>query len=474
MKLKELVGNSLWYGVVPKLSSLVSLFVLPFITPFLTPEDYGRMGLVNSYLGLAMGFCTLGLHIHLTNSFFELKNKYQPIWRRLLFLMFISSFFFAIVLFFVFTSILNIDSFLLRVLFSITAVFPLLVYPNSIIANHYYPLVSKPKAQVLRNLFGSILGIIVTFVTIRYFNFGYWGWILASAVSSLTIFLLFIKPLWIDLSLYPQVETNYRRISRLLKQSLPIIPHNLGHVLMSSSDRLIMGFYSVTVFEIGLYSNGYQIGEYANFLIMGIFTALTPVIQKAYRQSDQIRMIYFFKLSNLVISLFLFFCGLWMKDFYSFFIRNAELQNSFIIASLICFSYLANGLYVFLSSAVIIERETYKILYLVFIPALINISANLILIPFYGYKAAIYISLFSYWLVFLLPFVNVYFKNMARKLFTSRMTIVLNFIVGIVFISIAYLFRDVSLFQKIITSIIAIVFSLFYYKRLIVRYSILK
>lgn len=472
MKLKEIIQNSFWYGVVPKLSSILSLLVLPFITPFLTPSDYGVMGLINSYLGLSTGICTLGLHMHLTNSFFEFKNRYQPLWRRLFFLMSVSSILFSLVLIVVFVNVLQIESVYTRLIVAVFVIVPLLLYPNLVIASHYYPLVAKPKAQVLRNLAGSIFGIIISFVLIRYCHLGYIGWILSAAFSSLLVFVLFIKPLWIKQKIYPQVEVNRRRILDLIKLSMPIIPHNLGHVLLSSSDRLIMSLCAVSIIDIGIYSNGYQIGEYASFVISGLFTALSPAIQRAYRDHDQRSLVFYYKVSSMLITAFIFMCGLWMKEFYLIFIRNPQLQSSFIVASFVCFSFLINGFYTFFSAAIMIEKEAKKVLFLVFVPGIVNIGLNFIFIPIYGYIAAVYTTVFAYWLIVLLPFTMNYFKHLSRKMFVSRWVIVESMLYGMILMFLVYFFRNVAIFYKIGISMCLFVMAFYYYKKRISCYII--
>ena len=91
MKLKQLIINIFWYGVVPKLVAILTILILPFITPYLTLEDYGIIGLINSYKGIALGVATLGLHLHLTNSYFELGTKFKLLWRRLFFYILLGS-----------------------------------------------------------------------------------------------------------------------------------------------------------------------------------------------------------------------------------------------------------------------------------------------------------------------------------------------------------------------------------------------
>jgi len=54
MSTRKIVANTLYYGVVPKLTMLLSVAILPLTTPFLTTFDYGIYGVVTSYSGLFM------------------------------------------------------------------------------------------------------------------------------------------------------------------------------------------------------------------------------------------------------------------------------------------------------------------------------------------------------------------------------------------------------------------------------------
>ncbi len=61
------------------------------------------------------------------------------------------------------------------------------------------------------------------------------------------------------------------------------------------------------------------------------------------------------------------------------------------------------------------EKKTKYILWLVFFPAIINIILNFIFIPIYGYIAAAYTTIISYWLILLIPFFSDYFLSVIQN-----------------------------------------------------------
>ena len=467
MKIKQLLTNIIWYGVIPKITAILSLLLLPLITPFLTLEDYGIMGLINSYKGIALGVATFGLHMHLTNSYFELGKNFILLWRRLFFYMIVSSLFTAIALTFIYSFSLSITPESKKILIISLSIIPILFFPVNTIIEHYFPLVYKPRTQVLRNLIASIVSIGFSFVMIRYYNLGYVGWVVSATVLTLLTFILFFKPLYIDLKIYPQVDFNFSRIKKLLKISLPIIPHNLSHMLLSSSDRIIMDILGVSVVSIGLYSNGYSIGENSNVVITGISIALSPVLQRIFREKNIIQMKYYYRLSNLIISAFILLVMLFMKEFYMIFIKNESLQPAYIVAILTSVSYLVNATaYIYLSTSIFINKTTNKILYLVFLPAIVNILLNFIFIPIYGFMAALYTTIFTYWLVFALPFLFPFFRDIIRNMIDRRKIMLEGLLINILVLGIAFFCYDVNYIWKIIIIIPIFTFLYGYYRKI--------
>ena len=96
MSTRKIVTNTIYYGVVPKLTMLLSIIILPLTTPFLTTYDYGINGVMASYTSLFISIAPLGLHVHLTNSYFEYPRHYNLVWSRVLGLMLVSSLCFGI------------------------------------------------------------------------------------------------------------------------------------------------------------------------------------------------------------------------------------------------------------------------------------------------------------------------------------------------------------------------------------------
>lgn len=465
MKIKQILVNSIWFGVIPKISTLINVILLPILTPYLTPYDYGIWGVITSYCGIIMAIYTLGLHMHLTNSYYEYKNNFNIVWGKLLFVLLVSSILFSVLLIVMFLFVLPEIDFKTRILVAILAVFPVLFNSNSLLANHLFPLRSQPKPLVIRNLISSVVGLLVLFVLIYQYKMGYLGFVASAACSALVSFLLFIKPLWIKEKIFPRVEKNILRVKRNLKQSFPVIPHALGFVFLASSSRIIMSWYGVSIKDIGLFSNGYMMGDYISIITMAVVTSIVPKIQELYRNKNytEFRKYYYFAQGIAIISTILF--SVWLPEIYKYLIRNQELQPGNVIARYICFANTVLPLYLFMSGIVFIEKRAKQLLWLIFVPGVINVVLSIVLIPIFGYKVVVLTTIISYWSQIFIPFFISYFNFKAKLWLGSLSKLVVLFVVLISSMLISFQVSNMSVFFKIFfTFVMLVVATIFLYK----------
>ena len=465
MSSAKIIKDSLFYGVVPKLTIFVSVITLPLITPFLTPYDYGISGVLGSYSGLIGALLPLGLHVHLSNSFFELPRHYNLVWGRVLGLMLVSAFLFMIANFVMLAYTIPMAFSAKLMLLCAVASIPLLYSPNSILANHLFPLIQKPQPLVLTNLLGSVLGILISFVMIYFFHLGYWGLVVPAVFSGLICNQLFVKYIWKDYHIRPILDHKIKRIKWMLKVGLPLVPHGLGFMFLASSANLVMSQLHVSYDEIGLYNHGCTMGGYAVIVTSALQTAISPQTQRAYRSNDFLgyRRLYYLCQSVALISS-ICIC-IWMPEIYSFLIRNEELRQSYSIASLMCFSNVVMAFYGFLSTPAFIEKNTPQLLWLVFVPGVLNFMLCLIFIPLFGYRAAIYSTIIAYWSQLLIPFFVKYYYQQVKIWMGSLGRIVWILIILLIGLISGQYFSVLALSFKILLTLVIVLAFLFVYKK---------
>ena len=79
----KLLVNTAYYGLVPAIPKIVSIFLLPLLTLHLTSEDYGIAGTIVAYTSAIAAFSTLGCSAFITSSFYHYGKKFVLIWRQI-------------------------------------------------------------------------------------------------------------------------------------------------------------------------------------------------------------------------------------------------------------------------------------------------------------------------------------------------------------------------------------------------------
>lgn len=451
--IKSIFGNAFYYGVIPKIPQLINLLLLPIITPFLCLDDYGIWGIVSSYSSFFLALAPLGLHVHLPNYFFEVK-KWKIYWNHIFFLFLVSGMISAILYIGFILVELQYVSFKTRLLIAVFSCCPILLFATNTISGQLYPLLSKPLPLVLRNLTASLCAIAVSFIVIVYFRIGYWGWILGSMTSAIVGFILFSFILYKDEKIYPSIEYNFRRINSWMKISFPVIPHAIGFMLLNSSSRIIMSIHNVSLEDVGIFSNGYMMGDYITIISIALVTALAPQIQRSYREhrlNDYRHIFYLCQLTGLVV---VFLVSCWMPDIYKLVIRNESLHVAAPIASYTCYTNILMPFYQFLAMAVFIKKNTKQLLWLVFVPGILNVGLCLIFIPIYGYWAAVFSTLISFWSLLLVPFFSNFHKIEVQAWLGSRTRLFALFIIILALLIGSNILRSTNISIKLIITFI--------------------
>lgn len=465
MKLRKLIEASIWYGVVPKATVLLNVLVMPLVTPLLRPSDFGVWGVISAYVGLGTSLCCFGLNIFLPNAFFEYKSRFKPIWQRIHFLMSMSA---VLSSFFVFLLILfsihqETPNYLLAAFLSII---PMWFAANTQIVSNFYTIHEKPRPFVIRKMIAGMSGVLVFFISVRYFHLGFYGWMLSSITTAAMIFLLFFKSIWLSNKLAPTVIPSLKRIKKWYVVALPAVPHTLGHTLLDSSDRIMMSLLGIASSSVGIYTIGYQFGGYAVVIVGGIFTAIGPSFQRFYREKDWKAIRIAFLNGHILATGTVFMLGLWMSEFFTFLVKNTALNPGIDVATVTCFSYSCFSLYVIMSIPPIVQKRTKTLLWLVFVPATLNIILNFIFLPIFGYFAAAVTTMIAYWSVPIIAMVHPFYRNEMKAIMGTLWIVVGILTFAILLLGVVQIFSHSQIGIKIIVSLIFFVSSTVAYRQI--------
>ena len=207
-------------------------------------------------------------------------------------------------------------------------------------------------------------------------------------------------------------------------------------------------------------------GEYILVVTTALTTAIAPQMQMAYRNGDFTRYRKLYYLCQSVALLSSALVCIWMGDVYSLLIRNDQLSLSSNIAMLMCFANVIYPFYCFMSTPAFIEKNTKQLLWLVFLPGVMNIIICYAFIPVWGYRVAIYSTMLSYWSQLVIPLFIRYYNNSVSIWFgnLNKIWILLFMIVFVVVI--ANFLGGASLLWRLIGSVVIVtIFAVYYYSK---------
>jgi O-antigen/teichoic acid export membrane protein len=413
--LKKLFTHSFIYSVAPQLPRLASLAILPLTTAYLTDADYGIYGIITAYLFFIIALKDLGLGVVFVNTFYKHPHRWPIVWRMLHGHLLIWGLVFAIIQLVILYIAIPSAATSQYLLIAFLTLVPSVIFDNtSTLGNYYYRFSEKPMFIALATIVSGLVTVVATYYCIVVLKLGYMGWFWASFVSSATVFLLYLYPVYFKLKLFPILRLRPRFMKPHLKVSLPMIPHNYSSYLLNSSDRVVMDLYKVNIGQVGLYNMGYQFGNYFEAFGEAIGLAVCPFYSKLYSANTDKAHKDALRLTILLMTFFLaatFFVSLWLKEIFLLMISNEQLESAYHVGIIIIMGYAYRPMYWSAGVKLSIAEKTGILWRITFIGGVVNVILNMIFVPYYGIYAAAVSTLVSLMYV---GFAGYYFKTYKK------------------------------------------------------------
>lgn len=396
-----IIGNYLLKGI--------TFLSAPIFTRLLTTEEYGDFGAYIAYESIFYIILGLALHSSITNAKYEYKEKLDGYVSSLVLLSGISVgiwWIIANVFYSSYCSILGLDRTVMNIL-----VFHCLGSAMFQLFNVYVGLSYSVKSYlVLTGVNGlANMGLSIILILTIFRNDRLMGRILGSALPIIVIagyicYYFFKK-------CKPQVNKQYWKYA--LQYSLPIIPHGISQVILSSFDRImIKGMVGAT--EAGLYSFAGTI----NSIIVVVSSSLDKVWKPWFYEKMDAK-----EYSVIRKSIAKYMLG------FAIFIAMVIMVIPELVRILGAKEYwgttacvipvVIGGYFAFIYTIpVYVEYFYKKTKYIALgsiLAAVLNIVLNYLLIPRYGYIAAAYTTLLTYLLYY------VFHCFLARKIHGSSL-----------------------------------------------------
>lgn len=180
-------------------------------------------------------------------------------------------------------------------------------------------------------------------------------------------------------------------IREMGKYSVPLVVGNLAAWILGLSDRYILNWLR-SADEVGIYSASYNISERSIMLLVSVFLmAFAPLIVRAWEhEGKEATQAYLTKTTRL----FLMVCvpavvGLSVlgKPVIGLLTHEAY-ASGYRIVPLVAGGALLLGLQQIYSQAFVFRKRTYMLMVALLLSGGLNVVANVLLVPQYGYMAA--------------------------------------------------------------------------------------
>lgn len=191
-------------------------------------------------------------------------------------------------------------------------------------------------------------------------------------------------------------------IKESLQISLPMIPHLLSQIFLSSCDLLMIKSI-VGEASAGIYSVAYTISNILYTISLQIFKPWSPWVYRRIenKETDSIK-----ENSKLIMHIVWIFCiGIFTiaPELIKLFI-NSEYGEASLIVPPICLGIFFQMMYTFFYDIEYYHKKNKQIAIFSVITAVINIILNYVAIHIWGYQAAAYTTIVSYMILCILHY----------------------------------------------------------------------
>lgn len=466
--IKEIVKSSAIYGIAPYVPRLISFLLLPILTEHLTDVDYGISGTIAAYTGALQALTTLGFSAYLQVNFFKSPCQYKILWRQIYGFLTLWMLVFAILqstlLFFVIPDEAAENKWWIILLTNFNGV---IFGPAGFLGPMYYQLSKKPIPVARRTILAGLSSVVINYLTIVVFEWGYMGWYISSFFGIFISNAIYWFDLNFKLKLTPILIPKRRTIAHALKVSLPMIPHYYTGYLVSSSNKVVMDLSKTPIKSIGEYNFAQQFSSMAESAVFAIETAIKPINYESIKKNNEReskRAIYIYSILTYTLT-FLF--AIWSKEIFELMVHNDVLVETYPLAAFLVLAYNYRPMYIASTNVMYYYEKTLQVLKITMIAGAIALIGNICFIPKYGFTAAAFITYLS--------FVYQGYAGFLSKTFKEKSTVsypywgILIFQIAITLL--AMLLLDVSWIIKIMVSLIWGLFIVYVIKKVIIHYT---
>lgn len=383
------------YFIAQLVTTGLTFLSIPIFTRLFTQEDYGIVAVYNSYLAIVIIILSANSAAAVSRYYFEEKLDFDEFLGSVL----------------VFTGIIfSLNTLLFLIFYEQIAsimkmpdVLPFLLIFSSlftIISTVYFQLIQAQKKSSesaiissLKGIFSLVFAIILVFLLQENRFLGrIWAYLIISFLFSLFFLYKILS--------HSKITLKKKHIWYVLTYAIPLIPYALSSTILAFFDRIMINdIYDAAA--AGVYSLGYNIALLLALAISATQTASNPYFFEFLNKKQYLRLDLLIKRLFSIITILALVLILFAEELVGI-IADAKFQEGFKVIPIIVLGYIFFGMFTIYGRYIGYAKKTIYSSINMTLSGAFNLVLNAILIPRYGYIAAAYTTVASYFLLFLL------------------------------------------------------------------------
>lgn len=443
--IKNLAGQTLWYGVSSIFARFLNYLLTPYLTYKLSGSGFGEMSLVYAAIPFLNTLFLFGVE----TAYFRYiqQDQYKnEIYNTLSISLFSSTFSLTALLLIFNKSFAHLISIQDHPEYVTLSAF--IICFDALSALPFAKL--RHEGRPVKFAFVRVTGIILNIGIIYFFlsvcpallkknsnsplliiynkDFGVGYILLANVIQSFYQLIILNKELFSF-----QWKFNFTMWKEVMIYALPLAIAGFAGMINETFDRIMLGWWAPVQsiqqarFEVGTYSACYKLSILITLFIQAFRMGAEPFFFKQSLSDDApktyARVMKFFV---IIITLMFLVVALYI-DFWKYFIQNEEMWKGLTVVPILLFANMFLGIYYNLSIWYKLSKKTSAGAWITLIGALITLLVNFIFIPRFSYMACAWATFLCYGSMMAVSYVwgqKVYRIPYATKKLCAYMVIV--------------------------------------------------
>ena len=407
-KIKQLTKDTAVYGISTILGRFFGFILTPFYTHVL--PDKGEMGIYNNYYA-AIAFLNVVFIYGMDAAFMKYASlnsgeTKKKVFSTALIAVTVTTIILSVALYFLqnsFMSYLDIPEKYLLIdperfyRFFYYLIFILILDTVTIIPFAYLRLERKSKKFALIRLINIVVNLLLNLFFFIKLKWGMESIFVANLIASLLNLVLLAPDILQNLVL--KIDKEYLR--KMFWFGVPYLPASLSATIVQVINRPMVE--KLTDYEtLGVFSASYKLGTLMMLVVMMFQFAWQPFFLTNAKEKNakeifsKVLTLFLLFTSLLWIVISLFIDDVMKMKLFGISIYQERYQDGLVIVPIILLGYLFNGIYYNFQAGIYIEEKTKYFPIVTSAGAIVNVVANLLLIPALGIVGAALATLASY------------------------------------------------------------------------------